>query len=178
MEPKEEKEIFFSIGDEVSVSNYKGTYAEGTISSIEIHSKGNTLQPIITLNITEEGYYPNQKASFWLDDIKELEILNLKENIVPNKDYESFIKKCLQDIEGLEKKDYIFKIKRWSINMPFWCIFFCERSNPNVSIIKEHYCLAIKDNTKMTDLLCALADSGVFTKVSERCFLKMEEDLL
>lgn len=171
----EKKNFFFGTGDEISVICKDGNYVEGTINSIEIKYGKTKFFPLINMDITQKGYYPEQNALIWLDEIEKLEIINFKDEIVPNKEYEDFIQKCLQDIEGLDKRNYIFKIKRWSKEMPFWCIFFCERSNPDVSVIKEHYCLALRDTFKMTFLLSALADSGVFTKVSQRYYLKMEE---
>ena len=169
---------FFCVGDEVAIQCTDRTYVEGMLEKIEIKKDGDTLQTLLNVSITEEGYYPSQHAHIWLDEIVHLEILRHKDEANPNQKYEQFTKDCLESIEGKDKKDYIFKLKRWSSYMPFWCIFFCERTDPAVTVIKEHCGLALNETVNMMDLLSTLTNTGIFVKVSNSYFLKMEEDLL
>lgn len=172
---KREKEVFFRVGNEVGIKSFDGRYVEGVINLIEVKQVDEKFVPLLNINITERGYKPGQTAFFWLDEVEELQLMHAESEIGLEKNYEEFIEKCIKSIEGQDKDNYIFKIKRWSADMPFWCIFFCDRSNPEISVIKEQCGLALMETTKMPDLLSALADSGVFTKVSKRYFLRMDE---
>lgn len=92
-------------------------------------------------------------------------------------DYVYYIEECLKNIEGQDKSKYGFKLRRWSEDTPYWCIFFYERGRNGINQIISTHALDKSEVCDFTLLLNTLVDSGVYTKVTGRYFLGLNTDV-
>ena len=90
--------------------------------------------------------------------------------------YKEYINECLKYIGTLDKNKYGFKLRRWSEDVPYWCIFFYEKRKEEISMIISYYPVDKDEATDMISLLNALVDSGVYTKITGRYFVGINDD--
>jgi len=85
-------------------------------------------------------------------------------------DYIDYINECIESIKDQDKNDYGFKLRRWSEDTPYWCIFFYERGKNGINQILSFHALDKSEVCDFTLLLDALVDSGVYTRVTKYYF--------
>ena len=92
-------------------------------------------------------------------------------------DYIYYIEECVKSIEGQDKNNYGFKLRRWQKDTPYWCIFFYQKGQEGINQILSFHALDKSEVKDFTLLLDALVESGIYTKVTGRYFVGEERDI-